>query len=433
MQLKYSIWRFFANTLFLLKFSTKYKKNYMKRFAFVFFVTILCLTGFSQKNGDVNCEVRQVTSKLLVSGSQMFYVLPKNAIRIDITLKKTTQFKGPYSKYAQKYLNIGEGVILMNDEFFTIESVSFNRFSIPDSSRFYSLNCTGYNDLPLLQLNHDGVLIGCNLNTPVKGYSTEGSLFLKPYPKTEEFQFVDLGVKPFFTEKTKKMFKYVQTDTVPVKVPYTKTSLQPTSDDFNADEVSALIRKIRKRRMKLVMGYKDETFAVDGEAMKKMVEELDNYEKRYLELFVGKTIEKQYTYSFYYEPEEDSDAEQKIIGWFSQSKGLSVIKLNIRRSDYQPLVVKSQTLGKVPDSEIQVIDNTQKNPFPIKYGLYYRIPGRISMCLYLVDRKIACCQIEIAQKGRVIPLPVGYLNNQKYSIEFYPETGALKGIYLNSF
>ncbi len=405
----------------------------MKRFAFVFFISIQFLTGFSQKEQEITCEVRQVTSKLMINGRQMFYALPKNVIKIDITIKKTSQFVGPYYKYAQKYLNVNEGVIQMDGEFFIIESAKFIRLSMPDSSKYYSLNCIGHNELPLLQLNRDGVLIGCNVNKAIKGYSTEKQPFYWPEPKTEEFQFVDLGVKPFLVEKKEKMFKTVQTDSVPVRVPYTKTVLHPTSNDFNAAEASAFIRKIRKRRMKLVMGYKDETFAVDGQSMQKMVEELDNYEKMYLELFMGKTIEKLYTYSFYYEPEEDSDAEQKIVGWFSPSRGLNTTKPTARRSDFQPLVIKSNTVGKVPNAEIEVMDNSQKNPSSIKYGLYYRIPGRINMCLYLIDRKLACMQCEIAQKGRVVPLPVDYLMNQKYSIEFYPETGALKSIYLNSF
>ena len=405
----------------------------MKQLIILIFLFLQLIPCFSQKGTNASCEVRHVTSKLMIDGRQMFYALPKNIIEIKVVIKKTTQFEGPYSNYAQKYLNITEGVIQMDDEFYTIETVKFDRTSIPDSSRFYSLSYIGYDGLPLLQLNPDGILIGCNVNKTVQGYSTINSPILISEPQTEEFKFTDLGVKPFLVEKKETLYKTVQTDSTTLKVPYTKTKMVSTSDDFNADEIAALIRKIRKRRMKLVMGYKDETFAVDGKSMVKMVEELDELEQMYIELFMGKTIEKTHTYSFSYEPDEDSNAEQKIVGWFSPSKGLNVSKPNIRRSDYQPLVLKSQVIGKVPDSEIKVMNNTQKTPVAIKYGLYYRIPGRIDVSLHVFDKKLASQQWEIAQKGRVIPLPVDYLNDQKYSIEFYPETGALKRISFNNF
>ena len=59
----------------------------------------------------------------------------------------------------------------------------------------------------------------------------------------------------------------------------------------DAEAAADFIRKLRKRRNKLIYGDGGETFAVEGESMKKMLDALDVYEQKYLELFIGKTIE----------------------------------------------------------------------------------------------------------------------------------------------
>lgn len=403
----------------------------MKRLSLILFVLVQFSIGFAQREMELDCDVRPVTSKMIINGRQIFYALPKNVIRIEIEIKKTIQYEGPYSGFALKYLNISEGIVLVDNEFYSIESLNIHRISQPDSNRFFAVSNSNYMGFPALQLNTDGVIVGCNNLEQCEGYNTLTCPLKTPEIELEEFLFTDLGVSPFTMEKKETLYRTVQTDSTPVKVPYTQTKIVSTTMETNAREAASVIRKLRKRRMKLIMGIKDETFAVEGEAMKKMIEELEIYEQQYLELFIGKSIDKSQTYYFDFEPNEESEMEQQIVAWFSKNKGLVLGKPDARKNNYKPLILKAQVRGKLPTPQIQVMDQAQKSPVAIKYGLYYRIPGRIDLALQFENRTLIDQQLEIAQKGVVVPLPVFYLNNSDYSIEFHAETGGIKRIYKN--
>jgi hypothetical protein len=245
----------------------------------------------------------------------------------------------------------------------------------------------------------------------------------------ENFLFLDLGIKSFLEETEETNYKTIQTDSTPIKIPIASSKLVPTSVEVNAESAAEFIRKLRKRRLKLIYGDAGETFAVEGESMKKMVEELDAYEQKYLELFIGKTIERSFTYYFNFVPDDKSDSEQQILAWFSRSKGIELSKSDTRKGDFQALTLTSNLISKIPEPKVQTIDQKQKSSVPVKFGLYYRIPGRVDAILQYGDKTLTRQQIEIAQKGVIIPMPVDYLNSPNYSIEFYPETGALKRIY----
>lgn len=383
----------------------------------------------AQKEGMLDCEVRPVTSRLSVNGNQLFYALPRNTLRIQVEIERTTQFEGPYSQYASKYLGISEGVIFNDDEYYKISQVKFHRLSQPDSLNYYSVTVGGFSGFPMLQLNSDGVIVGCNLPYQVEGYNTEFCPLLNPEPESEDFIYTDLGVKPFIYEKSETLYKMVETDSTPTKVPYTESKLVQTTEEMNAEEAAAFVRKLRKRRLKLIAGIKDEVADVDGDAIDDMIEELKRIEAEYISLFIGKTVEKKFTYYFDFNPDSQSSAEQQIVGWFSKKKGMIVGKPEVRKNDYKPLVVESSVIGKIPQTKIQVMDQNQKTPTPIKYGLYYRIPGRIDVVLTYSDMVLAKQEWEIAQKGQVLPLPVTYLNDQSYAVEFYPETGSVKRVF----
>lgn len=382
---------------------------------------------FAQKETTISNDVRPVNSNIDINGYQLFYSLPKNFIRISINVKQVVQEPGPYAIWSEKYLNISDGVIQDELSYFELESAFLSRYSRPDSACQYAISYSGYGSFPALQLADNGVLMGCNLNYKVQDMTPipeDKTVFnTEPAP----IHFFDLGVIPFVEEKNETLYKMVQTDSTPQRVPYEKVSIEPTSEEHNAKEAADFIRKLRKRRLKLLIGLKDETFVVEGEAMQVMVDELNKLEQQYLELFVGKTVERKFVYSVDFEPDADVQAEQQVVGWFSQTHGFSAEKPDLRKSDFKPLTVSARSLGKLPEVSVQKMDNSGKSPIVIKYGLYYRIPAMVQVSLTYYEKELCTQKILIAQKGVVMPLPADYLNHA-YGIEFNPELGALRQI-----
>lgn len=381
----------------------------------------------AQREEFKSIDVRKIESRPIVDGRQMFYSLPKNIVRIEITAKKTVQIAGPLSKYASKYLNITEGYITNDSEFYEIVDVNFNRISIPDSNQMYAIIVEDVFSLPNMQLNDDGVIKGVNLDYEVAGYRTETCRLIKPMDEAEEFYFYDFGVKNFLKEKTETFYRTVQTDSTPKRVSYEKTSLIPKTDEEIAEEVAALLRKIKKRRMKLLFNQIEAVNPNEGDALKISVKELKDQEDYYLSLFMGKTFTKTYKMYFDYIPDVDVPIEQEIIGYYSQNLGFAARKPDLRRSNYKPIVLKSTVISSQMNPKIKVIDDTGKTPVSINHGLYYRIPGRVDAVLEYDTEIIGRQQIQIAQKGIVVPMPAKYLN-YNYGVEFYPETGGIKKI-----
>lgn len=393
----------------------------------------LLLIAVSTINGQgivgANNDVRPINNKLSIDGTQLFYALPKNVVRVTFDVKQIENFQGPYAKYAKKYLNISEGVIFEDDLYYEITDVNLKRYSMADSSQFYAISFSSYVDFPELQLNEDGVILACNHNENITGYDIAPCQTVRPAMETTEYSFTDLGVKPFMKEETQTLYRMVPTDSTPVKESYQHTSVKQTTEEQNAKEAAAFITKLRKRKFKLLSGQFEEVNPVHGEAMAAMIQSLDKLEKKYVELFVGKVVGNTQRFYFDYVPSDRDGAEQKILCWFSPQEGIQDSKPDARKTSFEPILLKSTPVGALPEPKIKMMDNSQKSPTPIKYGLYYRLPGRMDIVLQQFDKVLAKQQIQIAQKGKVVPLPVHYLNDATYGIEFYPETGALKKIH----
>ncbi|MBI9066210.1 MAG: DUF4831 family protein [Salinivirgaceae bacterium] len=404
----------------------------MKKIYISIIILIACITVYAQKDFHTNIDVRRASVKQVIDGYQLYYSLPKNIIRIELTIKKTNQIAGPYAKYASKYLNISEGYIPMDNEFYEINNIEFQRYSKPDSNQVFVITAKGLGNLPGIQLNEDGVILGCNVGQPLTGYDTKTCQMQTPPVGESEYFFTDFGIKPFLKEKTEKGFRMVQTDSISVKVPYSKESWIEKTDEEIAEEIANLIVKIKKRKLKLLLGDKGEVNALDGLAMEVSMAELEKIENDYLSLFTGITQTSEQKFYFDYDPDIDIEAEQQIVVWFSPSNGLSIRKPEIRKKDFNPIVVKSNVIGKVSSPKIEMMNTSEKTPVPIKYGLYYRIPGRINMSIEYDNNILAKKQMEVTQKGLVVPMPVSYLN-AGFSIQFYPETGGIKSIHETAF
>jgi len=85
------------------------------------------------------------------------YYLPKNGIELNLTLKHTYVFKGPFHDYS--YL------LKLNDPDFRstaienlkIEQVTMKRYSVPDTKNEFSYSWKG-NSLPLIHFNDSSIV-----------------------------------------------------------------------------------------------------------------------------------------------------------------------------------------------------------------------------------------------------------------------------------
>ncbi len=392
-----------------------------------FFALAFIAHGLLAQNPPVaQNEVRPINIDMLTDGNQIFYALPRNIIVAEIEVERTENHKGPYSDYAKKLLNITEGIIETTNAYYNIVNVNLKRESITDTTQFYYMSYTGYENMPGIQLNSDFTILGLNCNNIIDGYKPFTIQFNNIIPEQKPMHFTDLGIKPFWAEELVTTTKTIQTDSVPIVLKQTKPKAGATTDDENAEAAAAFIRKIRKRKFKLLTGEYQESIAPDGIALNRMVDELNQLEKNYIELFTGKTqtiTEKHY---FVFEPSTGADNDQKVLCWFNTQKG--IIKQETLKQNLEPIIIKAVVNGAIPQTKIIKTKTTGKNTEQIKYGLYYRIPANTNITVNLLQQVLTNQTMLISQKGQILALPNSYITNNMFSIEYTPETGSIKQI-----
>lgn len=383
-------------------------------------LTLSTLLSIAQKENESGFYVNQVQGVLNIDGRQIFYSLPQNALSITLKISKCTEVKGPYAEYAEKYLNITSGIISENKTSYKIESAKVDRSSQIDTSQFYAINFSSFDYLPNIQLSDNGTILAYNckgkIDEPKKAKNGNDI-----EPETDTYNFYDLGVKPFIEIEELED----EDDTLEIKKP-NKQEIKIKTTEENAADAAAFIRKIRKRRLKLIAGISGEANAVDGKAMKTMLDELNSTEDEYLKLFVGNKTQATYTQTISVSASQLNESDQLAIGYFSKSQGLT--NQDTKRSDSYPITLKTNTLTNNPKVSIKEVETSAKSTSNIKYGIYYRIPGIVAISINCNGKLLYSGNMEIAQKGIVVPLPAEYLNSNKYSIEFNAETGAIKRI-----
>lgn len=400
----------------------------MKALYTILFIAITATGLYAQKDISNNIEVRPVGKNLVYDNTQMLYALPKNVVQVELSVLVTSYIKGPYAGYAEKLLNISEGVSVIDHTIYEIGEVCIKRYSVMDSTQFYTiLNINPFN-IPNIQLNEDGVILACNSSLPVEGYSLAPCTAKRSYEEIELPVFTDLGLKPFMYEKSETLYKKVMTDTNEVEMPYTHKKLVATTTQMDAEEAAAFIRKIRKRKSKLLFGLSEDVNAVSGKTLKIMLNELDDLEQRYLELFMGKELSYEQKYYFDFEPGAAVIQERKLLCWFSRNKGVSLQKPDGKSGKFDQVNISSSVMGLMVKPQIELIDSKGKSPESIRYGLYYRVPGRVNFNVKVGQNIVVQKQMQIAQKGPSVPLPVDYIKDANFSILYYPELGALKSI-----
>lgn len=400
------------------------KMNNLKSLFAIALVSV-SMASSAQKEVESSLSVSKVGNIINIDGHQVFYSLPQNSLVVSIDITKTVYAQGPYAQYAQKYLNITTGIVDETKTEYQIDGLSVDRFSSPDTSQLYAINYSGIDYLPMVQLNADGSILAINSKNGAKGYKLE-KIQSGTEPVTEPISFVDFGVKPFFLDEIEET---AEDDSISAKKPKQPTTVVKTVEE-NAADAAAVIRKIRKRRLKLVAGISGEANAVDGKAMKSMIKELDKLEAEYLSLFIGKKVQVSYKQSVSVTPNADSNVEQITVGYFSKSQGFAA-KQDAKRTDCYPVTMKITTLTSSPKVSIKEVETSAKTTSSIKYGVYYRMPATVSISVDCDGLAHYSKMLVIAQKGVVVPLPTDYMNNQKFAIEFDAETGALKSISNN--
>ncbi len=328
------------------------------------------------------------------------YALPRTGIRINVHAVREQFEPGPYAAYAEQLLGIKDAKTRPSTTW-KISEVNMSTFSEPDPDQVYK--AMGYPAF-LLSLAPNGCLAGIN-TTAASGLVDE--------PVSNK-----TAQKPDFDDG----FSFAYFSDTPFYIPGDSTNnFRPTkvSVEQKAAEAANRILNARLNQYELASLRIDGEYP-DGKAYEVSLEELKRTEANYIKLFVGRTTLKSETFSFDYIP----------------SSSAKNAKVAFRVSDENGIVPSSDLSGKPV-----MIEFEQENALNTKYrantgsenpnagaaGVYYCMPGLATIRISYEMKTLATARATIAQFGVVAPLPDELLDGD-YSVEFHPETGAIRSI-----
>ena len=366
-----------------------------RRKILLLFLPLLFLAGCSAveyyQRGRALAETDQIPAKSLV------YALPRTTLTIDVTVRKTLFRHGPYYRYAEKYLGITEASNEDRVEW-TISDIMIRAEEEIDPEQYYMLESNGPLEVNVFTLSKSGLILTPNPAAYEKSPVIQSVIS----EETEQPFHTDLSVKRNITFVYDTNYRFIETDTGFVRVPYLyEREVQLTLEE-QAEEAANFIIKIRKRRFKLMSGQYD--VFPEGIALQYAVENLTVLEKEYIALFIGKYKDEDYHFSFRYTPGEDPVDLPHLLFRFSAESG--VVPLN-------DLTGKPVMLDIIQQGTAKIIDDLTYKPLEEgvedNKALFYRIPEVATIRIIDEQQVLAEKDLLIYQLGPTLRLPVNFM------------------------
>lgn len=353
----------------------------------------------------------------------IFYSLPRTVVKIDVKIDRIENYKGPYSDFALRFLGL-KNVVPANSIDYKISDITITTYPEPDPEQYYFIELgdkiSKGDRAGLFSFSETGLFLGTIPETNgLNGNLTIQQNPEEPQSETEKDAFGELfkysaDVSVF--EKVDTIIRKINVDTMMVERQYYKRTMIEKSPEQKAKEAADFIAKIKENRFQLISGFQEVNY--NKETLEYMDTQLKTMEKEYLKLFTGISIHKPMTFEYKYIPLSNQiNAEIPI---FKFSKSLGVIDLD-------------GSAGKVVTIKIQRVGNTNTVAAYLKkaekevktHGFSYRIPELARVTVKLDENTQKETQCLISQLGVITYLPVN-----KWKVQYYQETGGIKGLEL---
>ncbi|MFC2116029.1 DUF4831 family protein [Bacteroidota bacterium] len=359
----------------------------MRHILSIFIIILLILAGCIFPRNIVETRPVHAGDTLSLEGSA--YTLPQTSFILKLEVVRTRTIRGPYYRFAEKFLSIKD-VPDQSSTAYRVSKVQLESFEEADPNKVYLVRqVSGKTDLSqILRLGNEGLIYGgwqkIPALNPVKlpGTSMEGPLFTELSMERNTVMSIDT------------FYKTILTDTSFIRVPVLKEQLLVKTIDEKAKEAADFILELRYERFMMLTGNNNTPVSDYS------VQRLDEIEREYLELFIGKSFEERIQYSYYITPSGDEVYENIEILEFSKSRG--VMEKGTGNSEALSLRIKKT--GKTDLLQ----DPNPPERLPVQTNaLYYRVPdvaeveislGRI---ILLKDRYPVC------QYGAILSMPIG--------------------------
>jgi hypothetical protein len=327
-----------------------------------------------------------------VRPSGMIYALPQTVMKIGIEMLEIKTYKGPYYRFADKYLGIS-GVPEINKSRWLVKNVTLTTFSETDPDQYYMIAPIKRTFEPgnIMYLSDEGFIMDLK---KLDAFAVE-SKKINLFNKTPGILYTNLTVTRNIEQSTDTLYKTILTDTSFIRLPVLKNEMVAKTIDERAEEAADFIIEIRNGRFELLTGQSD--FYPEGRALEFAVNRLDELEEECLSLFIGKTVEITRSFEFWYIPRSGEVYENIELFEYADQKGIS--REITGSGKVVSLLIKKVDKTRVLDAYMTIKDEDNMN------RLYYRIPDIAEVEIQDGGRPVFNDRIPVYQYGTILSMP----------------------------
>lgn len=316
------------------------------------------------------------------------YSLPKTSLVVETEVTKVTCKAGPYYQYAEKYLGV-KNAITEDKVYYTLGKINLVNKGVPDSDNTYIVEFKQGTVAPYAYLTEDGLL--CSINA--------------------EYEPSEADIEAGKRNKANKSL----TDASVLS----EELLMAGSTAKQAEVAAKQIYRIRESRLNILTGEAD-NLPPDGEAMKLVIQQLEEQEKSLTNLFTGIETKETSDYEVTVIPHDELDRE--ILFRFSSRIGI------VSADDLggTPVYMNLKAIERAPQLDPKEAEKKEKS----MKGIIYNVPGKASVEISMNKRTLYKGEAQITQFGSKEGLAPVMFEDKKAPVKvlFYPETGAIKQI-----
>jgi hypothetical protein len=242
------------------------------------FIIFLGLFGFLNVYSQKAVYQLPVSSQTNITNPTFFYTLPKTAFKVDVTVTRTTHIKGLYADFTEKMLGI-TNYCKENSVSFQLKNIAVTPFVVPDDHLHFVV------ELSAIQVKNN-FLQSVHARNAITDFHASSTLEQNNTDILPNFfkNFADV-----ITQQTQETYTETKIiDGIVTQVPVTQIKTITKSLAQQAQAAVDFIEKIREDRY-AILSFDQET-TLSKEAFEYLVNQLNELEKQYLELFTGITI-----------------------------------------------------------------------------------------------------------------------------------------------
>ena len=342
----------------------------MNRFVTKFAFSLLALTMIG---GQLHAQFTTTFAKNVTPGQQngLYYSLPQTVLKLDFIIQEDELVKGPLKDYAFHYLEMEDYVEYETTEYQLLD-LKITPIACPDPNAlfFVAFSSVRGGNKTVFDLMPDGIIrsIGAGNASNIE--------VDQPMVKTETSQCC--------REVTDNNVSFMGLMSAG------KTNAQM------AKEAADKIEEIRKAKFYLISG--DVEMASNPEIFNAMFKKLDDMEKEYKSLFLGRRISKKVVKTVYVIPNKEITTQ--TVAKFSETDGLTL------GTGGSGDMITVQTLSLNTTSAVNAPSQSAVESMSYENKVFYRVPEVANVKVMLDNEILLEERLTVSQLGVMLMAPI---------------------------